>query len=169
MQLVRLSVDGILPIAQGSTYSILFAFLNLALSQRRNVADAMTSYSPNQLGRSQRVFTGCDSRVCRFTIHEWSGRVVVTLICCSDDYFVLLLDSGGSTMYSLSQRFTISKGGSPASGGLPSTVSTATVSGAPDPTMKFAATYGVSSASRTSMSATLCVGVGVICALWGVA
>lgn len=86
-----------------------------------------------------------------------------------DDYFLLLLDSGGSTMYSLSQRFTISKSGSAASGGLPPTVATATVSGAPNPTMKFAATYGASGASRTSVSTILGVGVGVVCSLWGMA
>jgi len=121
MQLVRLSVDGVLPIAQAIPTS-------------------------------------------------WGGlNIVLQDTPEGNDYFILLLDSGGSTIYSLSQRFSISKGASPASNGLPSPVPTATVSGAPNPTMQFAATYGASSASRLSVSRALGVGVGVLCALWGVA
>jgi len=104
MQLVRLTVDGVLPIAQAIPTT-------------------------------------------------WGGfNVVLQDAPEGDDYFVLLLDSSGSTMYSLSQRFTISSTASPASSPVPSPVASVTVSGAPNPTMKFAATYGVSSASRASAS-----------------
>jgi len=120
MQLVRLTVDGILPIAAGIPTS-------------------------------------------------WGGfNVVLQDTPPGDDYFILLLDSGDTTMYSLSSRFSISTTASaaPASSALPSPVATATVSGAPNPTMQFAATYGVSGAVKLSSSMGLALVSATLCAMW---
>lgn len=81
-----------------------------------------------------------------------------------DDYFVVLLDSGGSTIYSLSNRFSISSSASAASAALTSPVATVTVSGAPNPTMAFAATFAVSSATRMVASGAPWASLGAVVA-----
>lgn len=83
-----------------------------------------------------------------------------------DDYFILLLDSGGGLMYSLSQRFAISSTASPATKPLASPVATVTVSGAPNPTMQFAATYAASGASKLQSSKLTSIAIaGIVCVL----
>ncbi|KAF8305835.1 hypothetical protein DL93DRAFT_2045774, partial [Clavulina sp. PMI_390] len=97
MQLVRLSTDGIIPIAQ--TIPSTWLGLNVQLS---GVPEG-------------------------------------------DDYFILLLDSAGGDMYSLSPRFSITSSGTAAPSALASPVATATATGSPNPTQGFFATFAASS------------------------
>jgi len=89
-----------------------------------------------------------------------------------DNYFLILLNSENSLVYSLSSRFRIFANGTAAASGASvsagTATPTATVSGAPNPTMLFAQTYDVSSATglrgRNSFFtwAAGALGVGVV-------
>ena len=86
MQLVRLSVDGVLPIAQASMYSI----SSTCFPQSLVIADVeygqcVPSYSPDQLGWPQHCSTGHARRVRRLAY--LSGCIVVTAILLQERLF----------------------------------------------------------------------------------